>query len=350
MSEVYQHLYQVLQRRMGPGGDLAPSSPYATTQTHMAANLWSSERRQLHRAILDQFKAEYGNRPRDGHAVLLTAGAPGAGKGTAQDNLKLWQGQDSEIGRALAAAHGVNLDDYVPLDPDQFKVAIFEHGGLPQLDPALTALPFGRELTPSEMSSLIHAESAVLQDNFELWARSQGYNLLYDATLKNLDKNTQLLGDLSATGYGQRVILSVEVPLEQCLAQNADRWQKGRIKYENGDDHYGGRMAPEDMIKNLYAQSATGRGYSIGRENAERLADKGLATGLIATERGTFNAAATTTSSQATVFRQGETTLSIAAAGRLRSTQGTATPTTPPAQATAPTLPRQTPPAPGRTR
>ncbi|WP_411101365.1 zeta toxin family protein [Streptomyces sp. cmx-4-9] len=352
MNDVYQHLYQELQRRMGPGGDLSPGSRHTTYAVHTTNDEWTRERRQLQRAVLEQFKEKYGDRPRDGRAVLLTAGAPGVGKGTAQTNLGEWQRQDSDLGRALADAHGVDLKHYVPLDPDEFKVAIFQHGGLPVLDAELMALPHGRQLSPSEMASLVHEESAFLQDNFEVWARGQGYNLLYDATLKNLDKNARLLGELGSVGYEQRVILSVEVPLEQCLAQNAERWQRGRIAYENGKDPYGGRMAPEAMIKNLYAQSSTGRGYSIGRENAEKLADKGLATALITTDRGALApTAAATAPAPAAAFQQGETRMTIAAAGRLRSAQGTAAPGgTPPARTAVPQVPRQTPPAPGRAR
>ncbi|UQX02503.1 zeta toxin family protein [Streptomyces sp. RerS4] len=351
MNDPYRHLYQVLQTRMGPNGDLSPGSRHATSVVHTNNHQWTRERRQLHRAVLEQFKAKYGDRPRDGRAVLLTAGAPGVGKGTAQTNLDEWQRQDSELGRALADAHGVDLKHYVPLDPDEFKVAIFQHGGLPTLGAEQMVLPFGRELSPSEMASLIHEESAYLQDNFEVWARGQGYNLLYDATLKNLDKNVVLLDELGKGGYGQRVILSVEVPLEQCLAQNADRWMNGRMKYELGKEAYGGRMAPEAMIKNLYAQSSTGRGVSIGRENAEKLHEKGLATALITTDRGAFTQAATNTQTKAATFQQGDTRLSIAAAGRLRSgTASQAGATTPAQTTTTPKLPRQQPPAPGRGR
>ncbi|MEV7727064.1 zeta toxin family protein [Streptomyces sp. NPDC087917] len=352
MTEIYKHLYQVLQTRMGPDGDLSPMSRNTTYTAHTTNNEWSRERRQLHRAVLEQFKAKYGDRPRDGRAVLLTAGAPGAGKGSAQQGLAEWQQENSELGRGLAEVHGVDLKHYVPLDPDEFKVAIFQHGGLPTLDVELMTLPFGRELSPSEMASLVHEESAYLQDNFEVWARGQGYNLLYDATLKNLDKNARLLGNLGDIGYEQRVILSVEVPLEQCLAQNATRWMNGRVAYEEGrdTDFYGGRMAPESMIKNLYAQSITGRGFSVGRENAEKLAEKGLATALITTDRGTLTQTAATSPTQATTFQRGEARVSIAAAGRLRSTQTGATHTAPPARTTAPALPGQTQPAPGRAR
>jgi hypothetical protein len=352
MNGEYQPLYQELQRRMGPGGDLSPG-PRDTVSHHFRDGLWTREREQLHRAILDQFKDQYRDRPRDGQAVLLTAGAPGAGKGGAQAGLARWQGQDTGLGRELARAHGVNLDLYVVLDPDQFKVALFEHGGLPRLDVRAMALPFGRELAPSEMASLIHRESAFLQDQFEVWARREGYNLLYDATLKNLDKNIRLLTDLQHQGYDQRVVLSVEVPLEQCLAQNAARWESGRIRYEQGLDAYGGRMAPEGTIRDLYAQSTSGRGYSIGRENAERLADKGLVTALITSDRGDFDpgAAARSPLVQARTFQQGDSVIRISAAGRLRSGRGDAAPrpTAVPGTA-APATPRtpRRPPGPGR--
>ncbi|MFD4047388.1 zeta toxin family protein [Streptomyces sp. NPDC058611] len=357
MNDEYRQLYQELQRRMSPGGELSPGTR-DTEATFRRSGVWDLERLRMHRTILDQFKERYGDRPRDGHAVLLTAGAPGAGKGGAQANLTALQGRDTEIGRELARAHGVNLDDYVVLDPDQFKVAIFRHGGLPQLDAQSRELPFGREVTPSEMASLIHRESAFVQDEFERWARGEGYNLLYDATLKNEAKNTRLLTDLADQGYDKRVILSVEVPLEQCLQQNHTRWESGRKEFEQGRDDYGGRMAPEAMIKDLYQQSSTGRGYSIGRENAERLADKGLVTGLITSDRGTFTTQAPAPVgllAQAPAFQQGDTTMRIAAAGRLRSTTGTTGTTgTPvqPATRPAPQAPH-TPhhqPGPGRTR
>ncbi|MFD4047390.1 zeta toxin family protein [Streptomyces sp. NPDC058611] len=351
MTSEYQQLYRELQQRIGPGGDLSPGDR-DTYSRYNDGLRWDRERRPLHATILREFQAGTAGLPRDGHAVLLTAGAPGAGKGGAQANLSALQGQDTEIGRELARAHGVNLDDYVVLDPDQFKVAIFRHGGLPQLDAPSRELPFGRELTPSEMASLIHRESADLQDQFERWARGEGYNLLYDATLKNEAKNTRLLTDLAGQGYDKRVILSVEVPLEQCLQQNHTRWESGRKEYEQGRDDYGGRMAPEAMIKDLYQQSSTGRGYSIGRENAERLADKGLVTGLITSDRGTFAAQAPAPVgllAQAPAFQQGDTTMRIAAAGRLRSTTGTTVqPATRPAPQ-APHIPHQQP-GPGRTR
>ncbi|MFJ5811506.1 hypothetical protein OG906_35380 (plasmid) [Streptomyces sp. NBC_01426] len=68
-------------------------------------------------------------------------------------------------------------------------------------------------------------------------------------------------------------------------------------------DWYGGRMAPEGFIKSLYADSTTGRGYSVGRENAEKLAEEGLATGLITTDRGDFGAQPAPTATAAAAAR-----------------------------------------------
>ncbi|MET9321069.1 zeta toxin family protein [Streptomyces sp. NPDC003038] len=328
MNDEYRQVYQELQRRMARGGDLSPGSRDSLAVfTHDGE--WDRTRRHMQSAVLERFKADNAHRPRGGHAVLMTAGAPGSGKSTSQRNLDAWQNQDSELGRHLAAAHGLDLKDYVVLDPDEFKRALFESGGLPQLDPRSMALPYGRELAPAELSGLLHREASQLRDRFETWARREGYNLLYDATLANETGSAKLLTDLRDEKYSQRVILSVEVPLEQSLAQNADRWYKGRLAYEQGKDNYGGRMSPDQMIHALYAKTTTGSGHSIGRENAEKLADRGLATGLITSDRGAFPApalAATGVLAQAPAFQQGDTQMRIASAGRLRSTTGTATP------------------------
>ncbi|MEU4165934.1 zeta toxin family protein [Streptomyces sp. NPDC026665] len=285
----YRALYRELQTRMSPGGDLAPGDADTFARFRRGA-LWTPERERMHSAILEEFAGRCAGLPRDGHAALLTAGAPGAGKGGALRGLGEWQGRDDALGHALRRVHGIDVRDYVVLDPDQFKVAIFEHGGSPRLAPSARVLSDGRPVAPSETASLTHRESAFLQEVFEQWARSEGYNLLYDATLRDQRWNEKLLGDLRADGYDRRVLLSVEVPLDQCLAQNAGRWQHGRTEFDAGRDPYGGRMAPEVMIEDLYARSTSGRGFSVGRENAEKLVESGLATGLITSERGLFPA------------------------------------------------------------
>ncbi|MER6216572.1 zeta toxin family protein [Streptomyces sp. NPDC001674] len=314
----YEPLYRELQQRMGPGGDLSVAGEFDTKNRHQTSGLWTPERALLHDAVIERFKSQCQGKPRDGHAVLFTGGAPGSGKGRAQRSLPQWQAQDSALGDELRRVHGVDLDDYVVLDPDEFKVALVEQGGAPELPAALQRLSDGRPLSPSEMASLVHRESGHVQDVVERWARSEGFNLLYDQSLRALGWTSNLLADLQREGYDKRVLLSVEVPEQQCLEQNADRWLAGRRAFDAGRDWYGGRMAPEGFIRSLYADSGTGRGYSVGRENAEKLAQQGLATGLITTDRGDFGPQARAQGepqAQAAApdqaFRQGDTTVRV---------------------------------------
>ena len=293
LAPEYRAPYRELQTRLSLGGDLGPSDRDTFGQFREGV-VWTPERERMHAAILEEFKSRCEGLPRDGHAALFTAGAPGVGKGAALRGLAEWQGQGEELGRALAEVHGVDVRSYVHLDPDAFKVAIFEHGGAPQVAPHSRELSDGRSVAPAEMASLTHRESAYLLSVFEQWARSEGHNLLYDTALRDVERSGKLLEDLRQDGYTQRAMLSVEVPVEQCLAQNANRWQQGRAEFDAGRDWYGGRMAPEGLIKGLYAESSSGRGFSIGRENAEQLVEKGLATGLITSERGDFGRRTTT--------------------------------------------------------
>lgn len=322
-GEHEQPVYRELQQRMGPGGDLSVAGEFDTRNRHAAGGLWTPERALLHDAVIERFKDRCKGKPQDGHAVLLTGGAPGSGKGRAQRGLSQWQAQDTELGDALRRVHGVDLDDYVLLDPDEFKVSLFEQGGAPELPAHLDRLSDGRPLSPSEKASLVHRESGHVQDVIERWARGEGYNLLYDQSLRALGWTSNLLTDLRREGYDQRVVLSVEVPEQQCLEQNAARWLSGRREFDAGRDWYGGRMAPEGFIKGLYADGATGRGYSVGRENAEKLAEEGLVTGLITTDRGDFGARPAPTATAAApartgdrtparAFRQGDATVRVA--------------------------------------
>ncbi|MFQ6199151.1 zeta toxin family protein [Streptomyces sp. NPDC000405] len=287
LREDYRELYRHLQERMSTG-DLS-AGPADTFAQHRQSGVWTLDRSRLHRSIMDEAKAATAGLPRDGKAVLLTSGPPGAGKGTSLGLLSDRQGDQTDLGRALADAHGVDPSAYVKLDPDQFKEAIIRHGGAPVLTAQARELPGGRQLAPSELAALVHRESAHLQDAFELWAREQGFNLIYDGTMKNLPKTEALLGDLAREGYGQRVVLSVEVPMATSLEQNAHRWQIGRIEFDAGKDAYGGRMAPEPLIRALYPEGAKSA-YSVARANAEALHAKGHLTGLIELDRGSWAA------------------------------------------------------------
>jgi hypothetical protein len=283
LRDEYRALYRHLQDRF-VAGDLS-TGPADTYGQHHQGGAWTVERLRLHRTILDEAKAACAGLPRGGQAVLLTSGPPGAGKGSSLRLLRARQGDGTELGQALTQAHGVDPGEYVVLDPDQFKEAIIAHGGAPALPAHAYVLPGGLRLAPAELAPLVHRESAFLQDAFESWAREQGYNLLYDGVMKNFDKTRSLLGDLAEEGYAGRVVLSVEVPMQTSLEQNALRWQQGRAEFDAGRDLYGGRMAPEPLIHALYPQDAAAS-FSVARSNAERLYAEGALTGLIELDRG----------------------------------------------------------------
>lgn len=283
LREQYRAVYRHLQDRFATG-DLA-TGPADTYGQHRRDGAWSVERLRLHRAILDEAKAACEGLPRGGQAVLLTSGPPGAGKGTSLGMLRARQGDATELGQALAQVHGADVNDYVVLDADAFKEAILRHGGAPSLSPRAQELPGGLRLAPAELAPLVHRESSFLQDTFESWARTQGLNLLYDGVMGNFDWTAQMLGDLAREGYGDRVVLSVEVPMQTSLEQNALRWQQGRTAFDQGTDAYGGRMAPEGLIRALYADQS---GYSLSRANAHRLYAEGRLTGLIELDRGAW--------------------------------------------------------------
>lgn len=81
----YAELYATLQERMKRGGDLSPG-PTDTATRFRHARRWETERRAMHTKIVEAFKAGQAGRPRGGRAVLMTAGAPGAGKGSIQES------------------------------------------------------------------------------------------------------------------------------------------------------------------------------------------------------------------------------------------------------------------------
>lgn len=280
----YRALYRHLQDRFTVG-DLA-TGPADTYGRFHQGGAWTVERLRLHRTILEEAKAACEGLPRGGQAVLLTSGPPGAGKGTSLGFLRARQGDGTDLGQALAQVHGVDPTQYVVLDPDWFKEAIIRHGGAPTLPPEAYRLPGGRRLAPAELAPLVHRESAYLRDAFERWARKEGLNLLYDGVMKSFDKTRALLGDLAQEGYVRRVVLSVEVPLQTSLEQNALRWQQGRVAFDAGRDSYGGRMAPEPLIRALYPQQSPEASFSVARSNAERLYAEGVLTGLIELDRG----------------------------------------------------------------
>lgn len=274
-----QYSYTELQRRIMEG-DLATGSKNDTCELYRTKEgQWSKERTELHRKILDEAKEACLGKPRTRQAAIFTAGPGGVGKSTAWHKIGELQRSGDQFGEKVGEAiHGVRPEDCVALDPDSFKEALVRHGGLPALPAESRYLADGREVAPAECASLLHMESIHLEYTFGQWARAEGYNVVFDGTLRNLQYQEKLLENLEKEGYSNRTVISVEAPLGDVLNRNAGRWENGRNEFDAGRSKGGGRMAPQALIEALYDSN---RSQSTGRENANILFNKGGFTDII---------------------------------------------------------------------
>ncbi|MEU9547242.1 zeta toxin family protein [Streptomyces mirabilis] len=308
-----QSSYEELQRRIMEG-DLATGSENDTYELYRTKEgQWSKERTELHRKILDDAKDACSGKPRTRQAAIFTAGPGGAGKSTAWRKIGELQGIGNQFGEKVReATHGVKPEDWVALDPDSFKEALVRHGGLPALPTESRYLADGRKVTPAECASLLHRESIHLEYTFGQWARAEGYNVVFDGTLRNLKYQEELLENLKKEGYSNRTVISVEAPLGDVLNRNAGRWERGRNEFDAGRSEGGGRMAPQVLIEALYGSNIN---QSTGRENANILFNKGGFTDIITVDplgEGNVNSKAIEASLSITVRTRGdERTLQI---------------------------------------
>ncbi|HEX5494849.1 MAG TPA: zeta toxin family protein [Mycobacteriales bacterium] len=315
----YAELYRAIQDRMRPGQVLAADSPHQTMTGHFHHGTWTRERLAAHRRILTDLRWANADKPRDGRAILLTAGPPGAGKTSALQLLDQLRQQHAPLAEELTATHP-RLADFVIVDPDQFKRALLtDPTTRPELPDRALGLPGGHRLAPAEMANLVHAESRHLANQFALWAREHGHNLLYDTTLRTLNGHHALLADLATRGYHHRTLLSVETPLHTALTGNATRWRDGRHAFDTGTNPYGGRMAPEHYIRALYPNGPAER--STSRTNARRLAADGAITGTIEIDRGnTGNTGDAEPRPGTSTHRLADTTVHITTGGSAHTT------------------------------
>ncbi|MFL4905740.1 zeta toxin family protein [Streptomyces sp. MMS24-I2-30] len=274
-----QKSYSELQRRI-VRGDLSTFSKNDTYKLYRTGEgQWSAERTALHRRILDEAKRACSGKPRTRQAAIFTAGPGGVGKSTAWRKINELQRSGDQVGEKVREAiHGVKPEDCVVLDPDAFKEALVRHGGLPELPAESHYLANGKKVAPAECASLLHRESIHLEYTFGQWARAEGYNVVFDGTLRDLKYQEELLANLEKEGYQNRTVISVEASLSDVLDRNAERWEKGRKEFDLGRSEYGGRMAPQVLIEALYDSN---KNQSLGRKNAHILFDKGGFTDII---------------------------------------------------------------------
>ena len=181
---------------------------------------YTPERAAIQAEIVDSVfeEADARGAKRDAKALFM-GGLPGAGKSTALS-------QD-RVQKML----GVDLDDYIVINPDDIKERLVEEGLVPEYP----------GLSPMEASFLMHEESSKIAWDIATRAQTQGYNIVWDITMSStgsVEKRIQQLQDEVGPQYEMQGLF-VDVKPETSVLRAMGRHKSGMEK-----DKHGGRLVP----------------------------------------------------------------------------------------------------------
>lgn len=171
---------------------------------------WTPSRDAIHNRILDKAWAAAASVPAE-RKVVYAGGLPGAGKTT-------------YLSSDAAKKHGINLAEYLVINPDDMKALIVAEPG---------ALPDYPGLRPAETAALVHQESSYLADELQARAMAVGKNILIDRTMGAAKPVLATMQDLKSAGYTLTSVYVDSTPTES-LARSEFRYRG-----TNGD--YSGR-------------------------------------------------------------------------------------------------------------
>jgi len=168
--------------------------------------LWSTERAQTHKRLIDSIMAGYADVPRDRRALIL-AGPSGSGKTT------VLKQQGGSIGIDGAGKN------FATLNPDDMKEEIIRAG----LQPSEYASQYG--IGPLEAASLLHGESRHLKNLLRDRLYDEGVNVILDGTFadKDVQNESRKVTHLRDAGYEQVRGLFVDGSLRQSIINAAGR-------------------------------------------------------------------------------------------------------------------------------
>lgn len=224
---------------------------------------WTKERQKLHDEIIAEFHNKYKNVPNDNRAVF-SAGLPGAGKTTVLTNYE-----------------NFDMDTWATVSSDDMKEMLAERGHVPEIE----------GLTPMESSTLVHKESSMLADRLLSELSSQGKNIIYDFTGRNVIRTKKRIETLVKSGYETKnmqfifVDISPQTAKERAKFRYARGLNEGlRVEGKNLDRSdkdkksvIGGRYLPEYVIDE--SKPKTDKYSSVNAETLIQLhedADLGL--------------------------------------------------------------------------
>ncbi len=208
---------------------------FATQKLHtLAYDVWTPERDAIHRQIVDEVYARYANVPNEGKAII-SGGPSGAGKTS-----------------TLRSSVGIGADDYMKVDPDDFKEELAKRGLIPEI-------PGGDDLSPMERSTLVHVESMRLARMLAKRAYADRKNIIWDITMTDFNATSSHIKALRDNGYSHVAAVFVHVGPQTSRARVRARYAQGVRDWLNGKGQ-GGRYIPSAVLADQY--DAGGRSWS----------------------------------------------------------------------------------------
>jgi predicted kinase len=204
--------------------DEAREAGLATDAQHtidQRREIWSDERETLHDAIVDELYSRSALVPCEGRAILA-GGLPGSGKTT-----------------VLHEYAGVDLTQYLMINPDDIKEEMARRGLVPEID----------GLSPMEASDLVHEESSYVAKRLANRAEADQRNVIWDITLSRSSSAIERVESLRSAGYGQVDAIFIDIPIEVSARRADGRHREGNDQYRAGIG-LGGRFLPSDTILN----------------------------------------------------------------------------------------------------
>jgi hypothetical protein len=220
-----------LTARSAAGGPLHRDAAECTARRYAI----DVSRAALHKRIIDRYLARENPR-RDGRSAIITAGAPGSGKGSM---LRAWV---------------ADLGDYRVIDADIVKDYLIEQALDDGIYDHLLAeiLADGYALAPRELSALVHLESVKLADQIRRICVSGTENVVIEGTLTWDGQGPRIFRELADSAYTDIEVYGLDIGSAAAHEQALARWWQGRLDWVNGADQLGGRFTPADAIDICY--------------------------------------------------------------------------------------------------
>lgn len=200
-----------------PGGDDGGTfAKYGGSR--VTGEVTDPERKRLHDQIMEKFLGDTRPvAPGDQKYAVVMMGGPASGKST--------------------ATRGMNLDDFVKVDPDAVK------SELPEMQRGLNLgrAPDGTVITARSTAAAVHEESSYLADRIRDRAVATNRHVLIDGTGINADRHERLIKSLQDKGYRVKLVFA-----HQSL-DTAKELNRARATTS-------GRYVPDAVLEGSYAK------------------------------------------------------------------------------------------------